>query len=161
MMRYRAFIGGAAALVFILTVPCEGRGALAATREADDTVAVLDDVPLYERSNRWRCDVESKFLCFDHVCRRFSVADSVGEDGKKNILYWMELDFSEHTYARCDQNGCDLKEVGTSIAGAFTLIEPGDGAFMKIANGDGDFVDVATMGTGVATSFGVCVPEGP
>lgn len=160
-MRYHAFIGGAAGLALILAALCEGRGALAATKGSDDAVAVLDDVPLYERSNRWRCDVKSKFLCFDHICRRFSVADDVGEDGEKNTLYWMELDFSKHTYARCDQNGCDLKEVGTSIAGAFTLIEPGDGAFMKIANGDGDFVDVATMGTGVATSFGVCVPKGP
>lgn len=121
---------------------------------ANDPVIGHDDVPLYLRSNRWRCDVTSKFFCFDDICRRFSVT------GKDNVRrYWMELDFAQHSYTRCDQNGCDRKEVGTSTAGAFTLVEPGDGAFMKITNGSGEFVDVATMGTGLAASFGTCVPE--
>jgi hypothetical protein len=129
--------------------------------EVDRAAPAGDEAPLYERSSRWRCNVESKFLCFDDVCRRFAVTDKSVTGSEDRPRYWMELDFVEHTYTRCDHNGCDRKDVGTSTAGAFTLVEPGDGAFMKIANSDLEFVDVATMGTGVAASFGVCVPVDP
>ncbi len=123
--------------------------------------AEVDEAPHYQQSSRWRCDVESKFLCFDDMCRRFAVADASEAGGESGPRYWMELDFLDHTYTRCDDNGCDRKDIGTTAAGAFTLVEPGDGAFMKIGNGDFEFVDVATMGTGVAASFGVCAPLDP
>jgi hypothetical protein len=141
------------AVMLGLAAPLGARGSSAAI--------VTDEMPLYERSSLWRCEVRSKFLCFDDVCRRFAVADRPGAGGEDRPRYWMELDFLDHAYTRCDRNGCDRKDMGTSTAGAFTLVEPGDGAFMKIGNGDFEFVDVATMGTGVAASFGVCAPLEP
>jgi len=135
-----------------------GDAEAALSQERSGLYQIDQILPLYERSPKWLCEVESKFLCFDDVCRRFAVQDQSKPGGDKRPRYWMELDFDAHTYTRCDQNGCNTKDVGTSAAGAFTLIEPGDGAFMKIANADFEFVDVATMGTGVATSFGICMP---
>lgn len=135
-----------------------GQGAVAAANPRGDSSRRSEDKPLYERSARWICDVDSKFLCFEDVCRRFSVVEE-NDDGTILLRYWMELDFEQHTYARCDQNGCNTEEVGTSSGTGFTLIEPGGGAFMKIANGSREFVDVATLGTGLATSFGVCRPD--
>jgi hypothetical protein len=129
----------------------------AAADPRSDSSRGAKDKPIYERAGRWVCDVDSKFLCFEDVCRRFSVVEE-NDDGTILLRYWMELDFEQHTYARCDQNGCNTEEVGTSSGEGFTLIEPGGGAFMKIANRSREFVDVATMGTGLASSFGTCRP---
>lgn len=136
-------------------LPLWEQGAGAAANPRSDSSRQAEDKPMYERSARWICDVDSKFMCFEDVCRRFSVVEE-NDDGSILLRYWMELDFERHTYARCDQNGCNTEEVGTSSGAGFTLIEPGGGAFMKIANDNGEFVDVATMGTGLATSFGLC-----
>jgi len=143
-------------IVFALRAPVLD----AATSVRDSKDLGAKDSPIFDRSAEWRCDVESKFLCFENKCRRFNVAQE-NDDRQVQLMYWMELNFDRYSYSRCDQNGCDSTEVGTSSGAGYTLIEPGGGAFMKIDNENGDFVDVATMGTGVTMSFGVCVPINP
>jgi hypothetical protein len=134
-----------------------GAANLKAATSARGNAELVGEAPLYDQFAKWRCDVDNKFMCFENKCRRFNVA-RLGDDHKRHLKYWIEIDFDQHSYSRCDQNGCDTGDVGSTSSSGFTFIEPGGGAFLKVDNRNGEFVDIVTMGTGVTTSFGVCSP---
>ncbi len=100
-----------------------------------------------DRASRWRCDAAVKFQCSAEGCK------------EARARVWVNIDFPDRRYERCDSKGCDQYEMAYSVAGIYTTVSPVIGTFLKVLNDGSEFVEVASLGTAVVTSFGRCMPH--
>lgn len=98
-------------------------------------------------ARHWRCDAIQKWWCeLPGGC----------EAGDPQTV-WIELDFGDDTYQRCDQSGCTEYEMTVVERGNFTYLNLPEhpDTFMKVGLGD-YFVEVVSSGVSAGNSFGVC-----
>ncbi len=101
---------------------------------------------LSSRGMQWRCDVQYQTTCRVGACT--SMAPAI----------WIELDFAQQRYSRCDQRGCTRMEARFSTAGIFTRAS-GTGFALQVVNDGSQFSDAVDIGLVIVNSFGVCRPQ--
>ena len=105
---------------------------------------------LAAQSPEWRCETERKWECqLPFGCEELDPT-----------RVWVDINFSEGTYQRCDDGGCDAYRITVTERGLFTYIRLDEhpDTFMKIGLAS-YFVEVATRGISPINSFGVCRPS--
>jgi hypothetical protein len=108
------------------------------------------DVTLRDRSQRWKCQAEQKWLCEPpDGCKRVDAS-----------RVWLTLDFRSNTYHRCDSQGCDEYRMTATQRGIFTYAElvGHPDTFLKIGLGD-SYVEAVSEGVSVFNTFGTCTPQ--
>jgi len=103
---------------------------------------------LEQHSIQWRCDTKTQYSCNKTGC------------SNTTPTVWVELDLASRIYRRCDEKGCDDHAMTYSRSGIYTVVTVGGGTFLKVLNDGSEFVDIASLGTLVLNSFGVCTPSG-
>lgn len=108
--------------------------------------------PMAREAQHWRCDATQKWWC--------ELPDGCEASDPQTV--WIEVDFGDQTYQRCDQSGCDSYEMTVVERGIFTYLNlPGHpDTFMKLGFGN-FFVEVVSQGVSVGNSFGVCRVQEP
>ena len=121
--------------------------AIATRAIAQPNIQDLLSRPLASRGLTWRCDAQAQIACTPRQCER-AAAPSI----------WLELDFGRQRYARCDAQGCTVRQVSYGVSGAFTTAGSGD-FMLRVANDGSYFADAAGVGPVIMNTFGSCRPQ--
>lgn len=114
-------------------------------------MAELTARPLPSRGDVWVCTPRIGKVCAADGC----------DDAKPTVR--VRLDFTRHTYSRCDEKGCDTYGSRVVSGGIFTTADLAGtgGTFVKVLNDGSEYVEVVTMFLAVQQNFGSCAIEQP
>lgn len=103
---------------------------------------------LRSRGDHWKCSMNKQINCTQDTCST-----------NNNPPTWIELDFNNMTYKRCDKKSCDSYQLDYSKSGIYSTAAPVQSrqTFMKILNDGTSFHEVASFGEAVLIGFGKCI----